>query len=576
MTVMTPQTPTPVPALQATAPYRTPRGPQPLDLFLDGNEGPAWSNSPGLRRSRRYPNQRPLQEKLAKRFGVDVERVFLSAGGDEALDRICRGYLAPDRVAVMHAPGFEMVGRYVRLTGAALREVPWKDGIFPADAFAEAVADANASVAFLTSPNNPTGQGIATDVLVKVARQRPQTLWVVDLAYVEFANEDPTAQLLQLPNVVIVRTMSKGWGLAGLRLGITFAAPSVVQVLKAAGSPYPVSQLSLDAAADALDDEAAMRRGVARVQGERASLTAQLTALGCNVLPSEANFIMVDSLATQEVRWLQDACAALGVGVRAFGGRAGLEDAVRISCPGDDALFARLSTTLQTALRPQAVLFDMDGVLANVSTSYRACIRETAAAFGVEVTEGDVVVAKAKGNANDDWALTQKLILAKGGTASLADVTSVFESLYQGGGEQPGLRMTESLLVDKPTLVALKAKLPLAVVTGRPRQDAQFFLERFGLADVFDVVVAREDAPKLKPDPAPVLQAMKLLGVERAWMLGDTPDDVRAAKAAGVVGVGAVPRDALDDDSAARLLAVGAARVWTAESAVELLLEVLP
>ena len=101
---------------------------------------------------------------------------------------------------------------------------------------------------------------------------------------------------------------------------------------------------------------------------------------------------------------------------------------------------------------------------------------------------------------------------------------------------------------------------PLALVTGRPRRDAERFLERFGLADLFDVVVTREDAA-LKPDPAPVRLALERLGVERAWMVGDTPDDLVAARGAGVLPLGVVPPGADPSRTRTTLEAAGAARV---------------
>jgi len=121
-------------------------------------------------------------------------------------------------------------------------------------------------------------------------------------------------------------------------------------------------------------------------------------------------------------------------------------------------------------------------------------------------------------------------------------------------------------------LRALAERLPLAVVTGRPRADAEAFLDRAGIAGAVSALVTMEDAPS-KPDPAPVRLAMERLGVSRAWMVGDTPDDVRAARAAGVLPLGVIPSG--EDAAAWRrvLLAAGAGRVL---DGLDELLEVLP
>jgi HAD superfamily hydrolase (TIGR01549 family) len=118
-------------------------------------------------------------------------------------------------------------------------------------------------------------------------------------------------------------------------------------------------------------------------------------------------------------------------------------------------------------------------------------------------------------------------------------VTERFETFYQGSGRVPGLKHREKAMIDIPTLQSWKRSFRLGIVTGRPRADALEFLDRFAMADLFDTIVTREDAP-LKPDPAPIQMAMANLGVNRGWMLGDTPDDITAARRSGIVPIGVV------------------------------------
>lgn len=213
---------------------------------------------------------------------------------------------------------------------------------------------------------------------------------------------------------------------------------------------------------------------------------------------------------------------------------------------------SRPASPLPVLPRPEVLLFDLDGVLADVSRSYRQAILETAAALGVRVEAEAVRAAKAAGNANNDWELTWRLLTAAGVRISLAEVTARFEALYQGSAEAPGLRQTETLLVAPAWLEQLAARLPLGVVTGRPRRDAERFLAQHGVDGAFHALVCMEDAPA-KPDPAPVRLALRALGATRAWLIGDTPDDVRAALAAGVTPLGiAAPGD--DAERAAQTL----------------------
>jgi HAD superfamily phosphatase len=217
----------------------------------------------------------------------------------------------------------------------------------------------------------------------------------------------------------------------------------------------------------------------------------------------------------------------------------------------------------------------MDGVLVDVSGSYRAAIVATCARFGVAVTGDDIAAIKAAGNANNDWVVTHRLLGGRGVDVPLADVTEAFEALYQGTPEQPGLKATERPLIDAATLARWAARRPLAVVTGRPRRDADAWLQLQGCSRLFAAVVCMEDGP-LKPDPFPVREALRRLGVSRAWMLGDTPDDARAARAAGVVPIGVVAPGEAVDRATATLLGAGAARVLPTLTALEPLLEATP
>jgi histidinol-phosphate aminotransferase len=551
-------------------------------LRLDRNEGPP--PSPALLEAlagidpealRRYHEVSTLEAALADRFGVHPDRVIVTAGADEAIDRACRAFLGRGRTILLSEPTFEMLDHFAGLAGGRPTRVPWPAGPFPIDGFL-ARLDAHPALIAVVSPNNPTGAVACADDVRRLAAAAPEALVLLDHAYVEYADADLTAAVADLPNVLVVRTLSKAWGLAGCRVGYAIGSPTVVAALRAAGGPYTVAGPSLALALAQLErGQAAVREHVARVREERRSLGRRLAALGMAPWPSQANFVYVD--CGPRAPFLAAALRALGVLVRAFPGRAGCETALRITLPGDEAAFARLVLALETALAPQALLLDLDGVLADVRDSQRAAIAATAAALGVTVTATEVAAAIQGGDAANDWAVTQRLVESRGGEgreggASLADITARYQALYLGGPGRPGLREHERLIPGRALLERLAARLPLAIVTGRPRDEACWFLERASVADLFRAVVAMEDAPP-KPDPAPVRLALQRLGAGRAWLVGDTPDDARAAAAAGVLPLGVV---APGDDraaSSAALAQAGAARVLDDLAA---LLEVLP
>jgi len=564
----------PNPRVAALRPYSPGRTGYDIDLFLDANEavrapdGLAQVLVTGDGDLCRYPSAALLEARIARGLGVDPAAVLVTAGADDALERAIRSVCSPGRTAILTRPSFEMLGRYAALAGAEVVELEWWQGEWPVGRALELACSETALVA-VVSPNNPTGAVISRQAFSRLADSMPESLILLDHAYVEFADEDLTADALRRANVLVFRTMSKAWACAGLRVGWVAGDPRVVSWLRALGQPYPVARPSLDAAAWVLDGAWEQRRTiVTEVCRQRAALARRLRSLGVEVLPSAANFVLARFGAAAKVR---DAFAALGIAVRAFDGRSDLEDWVRITLPGDRRAFERLEKSVQTILEPQAVLFDMDGVLADVSCSYRAAIIETAAMYGVAVTSSDIAGAKAAGNSNNDWQLTRRLLAERGVERPLDEVTTRFEGLYQGGNGQPGFRSRERLLFSRGDFEALSRRLPIAVVTGRPKKDADRFLAENGLDGLVSAVVCMEDAPD-KPDPAPVRLALDRLGVSCAWMLGDTPDDVRAARSAGVLPVGVLaPGDGAD--AARSLLKAGAAQVL---GRADQILEVLP
>ncbi|HEX2839116.1 MAG TPA: aminotransferase class I/II-fold pyridoxal phosphate-dependent enzyme [Phycisphaerales bacterium] len=546
--------------------YAPPSTAAPLDLHLDANEGPGSALNGDLARLvtalgpeavRRYPDATSLERRIAERWNVGPSRVLVTAGGDEAIDRVCRVTLSQGRGVILPVPTFEMIGRFARLACAEVVTTEWHEGSYPVESVLDRVTDRTAMIV-VVSPNNPTGAVATAKDLEQLAVAAPGAVLLVDCAYAEFADEDLTAAALTLPNAVVIRTFSKAFSMAGLRVGYAIGPERSIRAMRGVGSPFPVSGLSLAVAEDALANaDKTLRGSVVRVRLERERLSAVLTELGGRPRPSQGNFVLADF---DDADWVWRALAGLGIGVRRFAGGLGLDQSLRITCPGREAEFERLCRGLRSALRPNALLFDMDGVIADVSESYRRAISLTAASFGVSITPGAISAAKAEGDANNDWVLTQRLLKRRGVDAPLGEVTARFEALYHGGDGSPGLAAAESLIPDCGLLERLAARVPLAIVTGRPRQDCERFLSRFGLTHLFSATVCMEDGPA-KPSPATVRRALELLAVDAAWMIGDTPDDVVAARKAGVVPIGIAPPGDASGETTTAMERAGAARM---------------
>ncbi len=561
--------------------YSKSGSPNSVELRLDSNEGVAPQMEIAIDGEvlpssllNRYPNDLPLRTEIAAYFGLDVDEVIFTAGADDALDRICRVLLEPGRNIVLPVPTFEMIPRYAALAGGVCKEVPWPSGAFPLEQVLAEVDDDTSAIVLVT-PNNPTGAMASIDDLRRLSQKLPQCVFVLDLAYSEYSGE-AWAEVLEIPNLIVTRTFSKAWGLAGLRVGYALASKPLIKAMRAAGGPYPVSSLSLELARRQwIGQREQMEKQVRATEKIRRRLTRLLEQADCRPQPSQANFVMARS---PKADWLRDGLAGMGVRVRGFADREELKDGIRVGCPADETGLSQLEQALATVQRPEALLFDMDGVLADVSSSFRMAIIQTCLKYGIEVDFKQIESLKLEGGYNNDWCLTQALLKQNGITASVEEIRKAFDRIYLGDPVGSGLCREEKLLMSAQVLKRLALIMPLAVVTGRPRADAKMFLERFNLDGIFQVVVAMEDAPS-KPDPAPVQLAMEKLGIRRAWMLGDTVDDIRAAVAAAngardasVLPIGVLAPGGQPSANTAALLEAGAARVLRNGNEIEELL----
>lgn len=206
----------------------------------------------------------------------------------------------------------------------------------------------------------------------------------------------------------------------------------------------------------------------------------------------------------------------------------------------------------------EAILFDMDGVLVDVSTSYRRVIEETATHFmGQPVESGTVQRYKNLGGYNDDWALTHAIIQAQGVNVPLSRVIAEFQRRYRGD-QWNGLITSEKPIISMRCLQLLKKQYRvMGVVTGRPEAEARWTIAHFGWQSFFPLIVAKEQQDtRPKPDPYPLTRALGTLRAaqlsirpDQAVYIGDTVDDMKAARAAGLWALGFAP-SYLDDVTA--------------------------
>lgn len=260
-------------------------------IFLDANENPY--NTP----YNRYPDplQRDLKAQVAAIKGVRPTQIFMGNGSDEGIDLMYRLFCTPgkDNVVAIE-PTYGMYGVTANINDVEYRPVLLDENFQPCADKILAVADCNTKVIWFCSPNNPSGNDIDHSVIEKVLDSFDGIV-VVDEAYIDFSDQPSFLQQLdKYPNMVVLQTFSKAWGLAGLRLGMAFASEEIIQTMNKVKYPYNVNMLTQQTALDELGKQEQIEQWVKETLIERNRLMQVFqTVKGClKVYPSNANFFL--------------------------------------------------------------------------------------------------------------------------------------------------------------------------------------------------------------------------------------------------------------------------------------------
>ena len=332
------------PNIRTLAPYSTARdeyGGQRIDVWLDANESP-YDNGVN-----RYPDprQQRLRELLAARKSIAADRIFIGSGSDEAIDLAYRIFCRPGiDNAVSIAPTYGMYRVAAAVNDVELREVPLGDDFsLPVERLL-AAADERSKLLWLCSPNNPTGNAFPATEIERLLR-RFDGMVVLDEAYVDFADGAGfLPRLDEFPNLIVLQTLSKAWGMAGLRIGLAFAAREVAALFSRVKYPYNIPGPTQRAAEEMLGRD--LTPQIAEIRSERRRLASELASCPCieRVYPSQTNFLLVRTPAPDA---LYDALIEAGIIVRNRSRAAGCEGCLRLTV-GTTAENDRLLRTVKT------------------------------------------------------------------------------------------------------------------------------------------------------------------------------------------------------------------------------------
>lgn len=280
------------PNIRSLQPYSTARDEYEGDLgiFLDANESP-YDNG-----YNRYPDphQSRLKSLISPIKGVDAENIFIGNGSDEAIDLLFRIFCQPGKSnAISISPSYGMYEVAADTNDVEMRKVLLNDDFsLPADRLLK-VADADSRLLFICSPNNPTGNAFPRKDIERVVREFPGIV-VVDEAYVDFSDVPGMLPVLsEYPNLVVLQTLSKAWGMAGLRCGLAFASSEIIGYMNRVKYPYNINVATSSIAERLLSEPVPAHIRV--IKEERQKLADDLDGLTfvSRVYPSDANFLLV-------------------------------------------------------------------------------------------------------------------------------------------------------------------------------------------------------------------------------------------------------------------------------------------
>jgi histidinol-phosphate aminotransferase len=314
---------------------------------LNTNENP-YPPSPAVRRAilaeanetlRLYPDPDAtrLRRQAALTYGFELPQVIAGNGSDDLLAMIARAFIGEGGVLCCPTPTYTLYDTLVRIQGGKIRGIPYpEDYSLPPGLFR-----AREGVLIVASPNSPSGTSVPLDVLSRLADSIPGIL-VVDEAYADFASENALSLAREKDNVIVLRTFSKSFSLAGLRIGLGFAHPRIVLGLAKVKDSYNLNRLSIVAGEAALRDIAWMEKNAARIRKTRDRLVRALPEAGFTPLPSQANFVLARRAKGNSAGRAYEALKRRKILVRYFD-TPRLRDCLRITVGTDAEIEALLS-----------------------------------------------------------------------------------------------------------------------------------------------------------------------------------------------------------------------------------------
>ncbi|MFW5891085.1 MAG: aminotransferase class I/II-fold pyridoxal phosphate-dependent enzyme [bacterium] len=497
--------------------------------FNENNYGPSRNVIETIRNINKkeiicYPDYLDLLKKIEKMTGYFP---IITNGSDDAIRIIYDAFFPfpKNSEVIIPEPTFSMFKVYASMKGVNVKSPyyikKYSDKnlsfVYPIEKVLGCINN-KTKLIIIVSPNNPTGDEIKKEDLKKILDTGKMV--ILDEAYYPFGKSNIDF-IKNYSNIIILRTFSKLYGLAGLRIGYILTQEKNVNKLKLFQSPYSVNSIGTKAALICLNENVYYRECFNRIIDNKRYLVKKLRELNILVVDTKTNFVLVKMNFNLYKYLLKN-----GILIRKY------EDFYRISIGTKN----EIEKVINLILKIPILLFDMDGVLANVKCSYRKAIIYTVNEMSnLKINNSDIDKIKSLKGFNNDWKTCQEILKRKGYNFSINSIRKVFQKYYFK------FRNSESMIISKKKLIELSAYFRMGIVTGRPKNEAFYFVNKMNIKKYFEVIITKNDIGENdKPYPCGIIKALDYFNLNigkirsDCYYIGDTINDEIAAKNAGI------------------------------------------
>jgi histidinol-phosphate aminotransferase len=480
-----------------------------------------------------YPEYKRLMSSLSGFYDLPEKNIFISNGTGEAIFLISFTFIEPGKdKALVFNPTFALIPHYLKISGSKLNQLSLEQDLKYNISLIEKELKKKFKIVMLASPDNPTGAQINKENIKKWCSGYPETLFVIDEAYAEYSEGSAIDLIKKYNNLIIIRTFSKAWGLAGLRFGIVLADSSIIRELLKVRTPYSINSQAVETVINCLIQKNKIIKKARELLIRKKDVIRSVENLGYKTHSGGGNFFLIKTGVENKI--FCEYFKKNNILVRDQSDKHLLNGYVRVTV-GTKNENERFLKTLKKYNKERAVIFDLDDTLVDVSKSYDHTILTIVNKNTSEkITRKDIYKIRSEGGFNDDWVTIHELLKRRRVNKDLTDIINESREFYLKIA-----RDKELLLINKELLKLLAERFRIYVFTGRPHNE---YDKIWGnkLNKYFTKVYCVDDFKGLKPKPSPemLMNIMKKEKIKNGYYIGNSVDDMISARLAGLIPVG--------------------------------------